>query len=129
MSEHSPEEHDRLIALYGVCTVCSVGHARQQLARQDAGIVGGKATDAWKNKARRVIVEVADACDPSIGFTTDDVWALLPAVDEPRVLGLLMRELAESGRIVRTETTRPSTHHANHGRPVRVWQPAAGRLV
>jgi hypothetical protein len=129
MAEHTSDEHERLIELYGVCTTCAVGHARQQLARQDAGVHSGKADDAWKKRARRTILEVSADCDPRSGFTTDDVWNVLPRVNEPRVLGTIMRELAEGGFIVRTDTTRASTRPENHGRPVRVWQPAAGRLT
>lgn len=129
MTEHSPSEHDQLIGLYGLCTVCAVPHARQVLARQDARIVTGKATDAWKAKARRAILDCAAECDPREGFTTDDVWLRVTPVDEPRVMGGLMREAEQSGRIVRTDTTRPSKHPLNHSRPVRVWVPAAGRLI
>lgn len=122
---HTSAEHDRLIALFGVCTTCAVPHARQQIIRQEAGVAGGVVTDAWKKLVRRVIVEVADELGT---FTTDDIWARVPPVNEPRAMGGLMKEIADSGRIVRTDVTRPSKHHANHSRPVRVWEAAAARL-
>lgn len=122
---HTSADHDRSVELYGVCTTCAVPHARQQVIRKDANVMGGVVTDAWKNKVRRIIVECADELGT---FTTDDVWARVPAVNEPRVMGQLMKEIAMSGRIVRTDVTRPSKHHANHSRPVRVWEASAARL-
>lgn len=127
-SQHSPAEHDRLIALFGLCTTCAVGHAQEQIVAREAAIdrAAAAASPEWLRKARRAVLDVASELDE---FTTDDVWLRLPTVREPRALGAVLRELAGEGLIVRTDRTRPSDQPANHRRPVRVWQPAAARLL
>lgn len=126
---HSPAEHQHLLAVYGVCTVCAAEEATVRILAREAHHerVVLAASPAWLAKARKTVIELA--AEMPDGFTTDDVWERVPMVAEPRVLGTVLRALADDGRIIRSDETRISRRPANHARPVRVWTAAAARLA
>lgn len=128
MSAPVDHDHDGLVAMYGICTVCARATAAENLERRDVamGRALAGASDDWKRKARKAIRKLADELDE---FTTDEVWDLIPLCDEPRALGPLMVEAAEAGVIVRTERSRVSRQPRNHGRRVTIWTSVQGRLT
>jgi hypothetical protein len=64
-------------------------------------------------------------------FTTDDVWLALgdtaEKLDEPRVLGAVIRTLVLKDKIRPTGLYRNSRRPACHSRPVKVWRATGER--
>lgn len=77
----------------------------------------------WKQAALWAVRAVA--CSQPL-FTTDDVHAMLhelavPVPHEPRALGAIMRQAAQSGYCRATDTYRKSQRIEAHRGPKRVW--------
>jgi len=125
MSEH---DHDELVELYGICTVCARATAAENVARRDphlARVLAAAPAD-WKDKARKAIRGIAASMDE---FTTDDVWLIIPTVEEPRALGPLMLEAERAGLIYSTDRTKVSTNPRNHARRVTIWRSTQPSLL
>lgn len=89
--------------------------------------------EQFVRRARRLIDVLASA-RPS--FTTDEVWAeldkrpvggfsLYNAPDEPRHMGVVMRQAQKDGMIRPTMMFRHSERPVCNKRPVRVWESLA----
>lgn len=78
--------------------------------------------DDFFNAARRALRDVASRRRQ---FTTDDIWALIPARVaagiEPRAMGTFMRRAAAEALCAVTPRMVTSKRPQCHGRPVRVW--------
>lgn len=55
-------------------------------------------------------------------ITSDDVWPLVEAVPEPRLMGALFKEACSRGYIRRTDRVRKSTRPECHCRPIAIWE-------
>jgi len=116
--------HDRLVSLYGICTICAVDVAKAALGDRTGPARPGPT--GWHARARRAVAELAATRDE---FTSDDVWAMIPRPPDPRQLGPILMEAADQGLIVRTDRTINSAGAFNHSRPVRVWETAQRHLL
>ncbi len=79
--------------------------------------------DAFNIAAVKAVVKLAKT---KRSFTTDDIWAALPASAtagvEPRALGAIMTSAQDQGAIKATGRYKPSKRPECHRRPVRVWK-------
>ena len=97
----------------------------QATAARDHAIdrVEAAADDRWKQEAHLAIRKIGRLSET---FTTDDVWAAMPAdvraEVEPRAMGAIMRQAASEGVCVALGQWKPSTRVACHRRPLRVWR-------
>lgn len=55
-------------------------------------------------------------------ITSDDIWPLVEAVPEPRLMGALFREAMNRGYIRRTDRVRKSIRPECHCRPIAIWE-------
>lgn len=117
MTDH---DHDGEVEQYGECITCATRTADEGRRARDEALaqVEENADPEWLDRARAVVLALAAKRGD---FTADDVWIHLPATREPRALGAVMRQLADEGRIIKTETFRPSTRPERHAGPMAVW--------
>lgn len=122
---HSQVDHDRLIAMFGLCTECAVADAQDRIAARAAALERREAATSreWMRRARAAVLEVASDHD---AFTTDDVWARFHAARVPAALASVMQQLVDEGLIVASDEVRPA---APGGRALRVWHPVEARLL
>lgn len=128
MSEQE-HDHDGNVAAFGLCPVCvtllgvpTTPAAGEAAAAAAVARAAAAAPDAWTQDARGALRLIAAT---GIEFTTDDLWARLPAPPEPRAMGAIIRWGAEQGVIVDTGRARKSTRPECHARPVTIWRGVA----
>ena len=98
-------------------------YAAAQAAKSHAiARVEANTDEAWLANALTAVRQLADSGHE---FTSDDVWRLVPTLDEPRALGAVMTVAARRGFIFSTGQYRPSARPICHGRPVKIWRGAA----
>lgn len=113
-------DHDAEVEQYGECITCQTATDAARRSALDEALerVEENADPEWLERARAVVLALAAK---RRDFTTDEIWPHLPPAREPRALGAVMRQLADEGRIIKTETHRPSVRPECHSRPVAVW--------
>ncbi len=112
-------DHEAEVEQFGECITCATPTGPPRSALTEAlEAVEENADPEWLERARAVVLALAAKRSD---FTTDEVWLHLPPAREPRALGAVMRQVADEGRIIKTETHRPSTRPECHSRPVAVW--------
>jgi|GEM_PF-2561346 len=95
------------------------------LDARDAAIerAGDAAPAAWIRAATETLDELIEAGQP---FSTDDLWARLPAPPEPRAMGAVIVAASRAKRIVQVGY-RKSERARCHARPIPVWVRATAK--
>lgn len=92
-----------------------------QLGRGGAAQAEAKAGEAWRDRARALVVQLAQR-QPEV--TSDDVWEAgleLPDGASGRALGAVMTWAARAGFLAKTDRVRRSTSPSSHGDPMTIW--------
>lgn len=92
-----------------------------QLRDQAIAEAEDQAMPDWLAEVTRILNQLIHDGDE---FTTDDIWAKLPAeltTHEPRALGGLLKSAATTGRIHKVGY-RPTTRPEAHARPIPIWK-------
>lgn len=114
-------DHDRQVEIYGECVTCATREPEAARRARDEAIerVSRGTPVAWVTAARNAVERLAA---DEVEFTTDDVWALVPQLDEPRAMGPIMLWASERGLVEATARTRPSKRTEAHAGPKRIWR-------